>query len=510
MAMIEAGGKIKSLQELAVISRSLKSKGKKVVHCHGVFDLLHPGHIRHFEAAKKHGDILIVTVTPDRFVNKGPGRPAFKEILRAESIAALSQVDYVAINETPTAVEAIKKIQPSCYVKGSDYKESTKDITGGINKEEEAVRSVGGRMVFTNEITFSSTSLINNNFDIYPEQAKPFLHEFSKRYTADNVIERMGQLKKLKVLAIGEAIIDQYVYCQAMGKSPKENIVSTRYVSQETFAGGTLAAANHLAGFVGEVTLVTGLGKDGAEHEKFIRSKLKPNVEMKVFQTQAPTVVKRRFVDAAFLTKMFEISYLDDKPQAEEMNKPMLQYLAKEIPKYDMVFVTDYGHGFISPETVKLLTEKTKFLAVNTQANSANFGYNLITKYPKANFICIDEPEMRLAQHNKFGPLENLMKDLKKKMKVENMIVTRGHNGSMAYAKNQFVKSPVFSNKIVDRTGAGDAFFSLAAPCVAAGFPMDLTSFIGNAAGALAVTIVCNREPIEPVPFYKFITALLK
>lgn len=505
-----SGTKLKTLKEISETVKSLRAKGKTVVHCHGVFDLIHPGHIRHFEAAKKFGDILVVTVTPDRFVNKGPGRPAFKEDLRAESIAALSFVDMVAINETPTAVEAIKRIQPNYYVKGSDYKEAEKDITGGIAKEEAAVRSGGGKLVFTNEITFSSTSLINNYFNIYPEQAKPFLQDFSKRYTADGIIKKMEQLKKLKVLAIGEAIIDQYVYCQAMGKSPKENIVSTRYVSQETFAGGTLAAANHLAGFVGDVTLVTGLGKDGAEHEKFIRSKLKPNVEMKVFQTQAPTIIKRRFVDAAFLTKMFEISYLEDKPQAEEMDKPMLQYLAKELPKYDMVFVTDYGHGFISQEVVDLLTSKSKFLAVNTQANSANFGYNLITKYPKANFTCIDEPEMRLAQHNKFGPLEDLMKDMKKKMKVENMIVTRGHNGSMAYAKNEFVKSPVFSNKIVDRTGAGDAFFSLAAPCVAAGFPMDLTSFIGNAAGALAVTIVCNREPIEPVAFYKFITALLK
>src|SRR3989338_5433489 len=113
--------KIKALDELACIIQQFKEKGKKIVQCHGVFDLLHPGHIRHFEAAKREGDMLIVTLTKDKYVNKGPGRPVFNQRLRAESIAALECVDYVAINDWPTATNAIKKLKPHIYAKGSDY-----------------------------------------------------------------------------------------------------------------------------------------------------------------------------------------------------------------------------------------------------------------------------------------------------------------------------------------------------------------------------------------------------
>ena len=134
-----------------------------------MFDLLHIGHLRHLKAARQFGDLLIVTITPDRFVNKGPGRPAFTEALRAEALAMLECVDMVAINHWPTAVEAIKLLKPDFYVKGSEYREAAKDVTGGIVHEQEAVESVGGRLVFTDDITFSSSSLLNRHFASHSE-----------------------------------------------------------------------------------------------------------------------------------------------------------------------------------------------------------------------------------------------------------------------------------------------------------------------------------------------------
>ncbi|MBI4667687.1 MAG: adenylyltransferase/cytidyltransferase family protein, partial [Elusimicrobia bacterium] len=489
----------------------LKSRGETIVMCHGVFDLLHPGHIRHFEAAKKHGTILVVTITADKYVNKGPGRPVFPQLLRAESVAALSSVDYVAVNDAPTAVNVIEKIKPDFYVKGSDYQDADKDVTKGIAAETKALRSAGGELIFTDEITFSSTSLLNSYFPVYPEEARGFLRHFSKSYGSEEIIKRMNQLKNLSVLVLGEAIVDEYYYCQAMGKSPKESIVSTRYMSQEAFPGGALAAANHLAGFVGNVHLVTGLGREES-YKQFIKNHLKLNISTKFFHRNSPTIIKRRFVDPAFLTKMFEISYLDDSPLAADVEKSLVSYLDKTAPEYDIVFIADYGHGLIGGAAVDTLCSKSRFLAVNAQTNSANYGYNPITKYGKADYVCIDEAEMRLALRDKFSPLENLMKSLTAKSRVENLMVTRGHKGSMAYAPKEglFYQTPVFSEKVVDRTGAGDAFFSVTAPCVSSGFPLDLVSFIGNAAGALAVTIVCNREAVEPPALYKFITALLK
>ena len=136
-----AANKIKTVDELAKITEGLNKKGKKVVHCHGVFDLVHLGHIRHLGLAKKEGDVLIVTITNDKNVKRGPGRPIFNEQLRAETLAHLSVTDYVCIINSPTAIECIKKIRPDIYAKGSDYKKKDEDMTGKIYEEEDAVRT---------------------------------------------------------------------------------------------------------------------------------------------------------------------------------------------------------------------------------------------------------------------------------------------------------------------------------------------------------------------------------
>jgi rfaE bifunctional protein nucleotidyltransferase chain/domain len=155
--------KILSLDDLSRKCHALREEGKKIVYCHGCFDLMHPGHIKYFQASKKMGDALIVTVTPDEFVDKGPGRPVFNQTLRAESIAALECVDFVAINKYPTAETTLRLLRPHYYVKGQEF-EQLKDKTGKIQKEYEVVKEVGGEMRFTQEIVFSSTKLLNEYF----------------------------------------------------------------------------------------------------------------------------------------------------------------------------------------------------------------------------------------------------------------------------------------------------------------------------------------------------------
>ncbi len=503
--------KIKTLDELADTIQVLKEEGNTIVHCHGVFDLLHPGHIQHFEAAKGEGDILIVTVTRDEYVGKGPGRPVFNQRLRAESIASLQCVDYVAINEWSTAVETIKKLKPDVYAKGSDYANQEDDLTGQIYNEEKAIKSIGGRIHFTDAPTFSSTRLLNLHFNVYPEEAQKFLEEFRCSYSAEDVIKRLNDLKKMRVLVIGDTIIDQYHYCNTLGKSPKDNIITTRYLREETFAGGALAAANHVAGFCQDVHLVTCLGIQDT-YEEFILTHLKPNIKPKFFyRDDAPTIVKRRFVEPAFLSKMFEICYLDDSELPQPLNQEVYNYLRVNTGDYDLVLVPDFGHGFIGQKIAEVLCEEARFLAISSQTNSANAGFNLITKYPRADYICIDESEIRLACHDKFGKLEDLAIRLAKELKCNRITVTRGLHGSLTYAtEDGFFEIPALSDEVVDRVGAGDAYLSITSPCVADGNPMEMVGFIGNAVGALKVRIVCNRASVEPVPLFKFITALLK
>jgi rfaE bifunctional protein nucleotidyltransferase chain/domain len=155
--------KILKIRELVDRIVRHRSEGKTIIHCHGCFDLMHPGHIKYFQAAKTMGDVLVVTISPDRFVDKGPGRPVFDENLRAESIAALECVDYVAINKWPTAEETLRLIRPDIYVKGQEF-ENLEDKTGKIQKEAEVIREIGAEIRFTHEIVFSSTKLLKQYF----------------------------------------------------------------------------------------------------------------------------------------------------------------------------------------------------------------------------------------------------------------------------------------------------------------------------------------------------------
>jgi len=155
--------KIIEIENLAIKISGLKSKGKKIVHCHGCFDLMHPGHIKYFQAAKKMGDVLVVTVTPDMYVDKGPGRPVFNQVLRADSIAALECVDFVSINKWPVACETLRLLRPDFYVKGQEFS-MLEDKTGKIQKEYDVVKEIGAQLKFTDEVVFSSTKLLNQYF----------------------------------------------------------------------------------------------------------------------------------------------------------------------------------------------------------------------------------------------------------------------------------------------------------------------------------------------------------
>lgn len=155
--------KICNIDYLAIELAQIRSKGKIIVLCHGCFDLMHPGHILYFQASKEMGDVLVVTVTPDIYVDKEEGRPVFNQDLRAMSIAALECVDFVAINQWQTAEETLRLLLPHKYVKGQEF-ENLEDKTGKLQKEYKVLKEIGTQMCFTHEIVFSSTKLLNNYF----------------------------------------------------------------------------------------------------------------------------------------------------------------------------------------------------------------------------------------------------------------------------------------------------------------------------------------------------------
>ncbi|OGL73288.1 hypothetical protein A3E39_01200 [Candidatus Uhrbacteria bacterium RIFCSPHIGHO2_12_FULL_60_25] len=343
-----------------------------------------------------------------------------------------------------------------------------------------------------------SASSATHRLDRYPEETRAFLQEFQERYRADDVIRRIERIRPLKVLLIGDAVIDEYCYVRPMGKTSKANIIASRILNDEAFIGGIFACANHVAGFCDTVHVVTGLGLTDTK-ETFIRDHLKTNVTMKaIYRKGVPTTVKRRYVDSNFLAKLFEVYRFDDGALHADQEAELHAYLLTVLPQYDVVICLDYLHGLISSRTVELLASQSAFLAVNTQTNAANIGYNPITRYPNADYICIDEPELRLATLDRFGPIDPLLVSVAERLSCPKAIATRGHHGCLTFEAGTGLQSiPVLSQNVVDAVGAGDAFLAVTAPCAAAGMPMDLVGFIGNIVGSRAVMIVGNRETVD-------------
>ena len=507
-----ARGKMKSIAELAEIAAQAKAQGKTVALCHGTFDLLHMGHVRHIEAAKREGDLLMVTVTADAFVNKGPGRPVFPDNLRAEMVASVEYVDFVAVSHGPTADPLIKTIKPDVYVKGVEYKAEGDDVTGGIVPEREAVEAHGGRIAFTEELTFSSSNLINRNLNVYEPELNEYLAGMREQDGLARLLDMVERIKDYRILFVGDAILDQYSYVEPLGKSAKENMIATLHQGDELFAGGVFAAANHVAGFCKEVEIVTLLG-ERESHEEFIRASLKPNVKFKpLYRPLAPTTRKSRFVDPYSLRKLFEVYHMDDKPLQGSLYRELNTMLKKRIAEFDLVVVTDFGHGLIDPGTAEILQAKSKLLCVNAQSNAGNYGFNPVSKYRKADYICLDGPEAKLAVHNKYAdPADLAARDLPDLIDCNNVVVTAGKHGCYAWRKKEGLhRVPALTNSIVDTVGAGDAFFAVSAPFLKAGASMADLGFLGNAAGAMKVGIVGHRSSIQKPAFVKFLTAMLK
>jgi len=511
--VITARDKVVPLEKLGSVVEAHRTHGKKIVLCHGVYDLVHLGHVRHLEAARREGDILIVSITSDDFVNKGPGRPIFPDHMRAEMLAALAYVDYVTIKYGPSANPVLDNIRPDVYVKGSDYENPDEDITGKIQMERETVEKHGGKMVFTKDITFSSSTLINRYLDVYDPPLRDFLENMRGKDSLNTLINLIESVKDCKILLVGDAIIDDYQYVETMGKSAKESMIASSFKGREIFAGGVIAAANHVAGFCDNIEVISAIGLEDS-YEAEIRKHALSNINLNLVRVEGrPTTRKTRFLEHSYSPrKLFEVYYMDDTPMGTKKRSEIDSLIAERAAEADVVIVTDFGHGLIRPSTVETLIEHSKFLAVNVQTNSGNQGYNLVTKFRKADLICIDAPEARLAAGEKFSDIPEIIENhLTRLIDCDKIVVTHGSHGCYAYAKGEGLhRIPAFAKNPIDTVGAGDAFFAVMAPMIAQKGSIEEAAFIGNAAGAMKVGIVGHRNSVEKIPLVKFVTALLK
>lgn len=487
-------------------------KKKKIVMCHGVFDLLHIGHINHFSQAKNYGDILIVSVTGDKFVNKGPNRPAFNENIRQEAVAALECVDYVVLSNSTTSVNNLKTIKPNFYCKGSEYKNHSKDISGEIKNEINTLKTFKGKIVYTGGITSSSSKIINDQIKIFSDEQKAFLNKVKNNFSFEKIQKIIEKFKNKKVLVVGETIIDQYNFAECIGKSGKEPHLVLRDMKTEQYIGGSAAIAAHLAQFCKKVDLLTMIG-DRGEFLSELKKKLPKNVFITAIKkNNSPTIVKKRYIDFISKNKVLGVYKINDDPLSLKQEKDLQNKFKKVQNKNDLIVVSDYGHGFISNNFAKTLSMSKKFKAVNTQINANNMGHHSLTKYKSLNCVIINEKELRHELRDKNCEIKTLVKVFAKKQNIKDLVLTRGAKGAILYSKssNIFYESAALAGKVVDKVGSGDTMLSIMALCLNEKVDKNLSLLLGSLAAADAVQNFGNKKTLKKIELLKSIQYILK
>ncbi len=504
--------KILKSEQISTKIKSIKKTSKKIVLCHGVFDLLHIGHIRHLREAKKMGDILIVSVTSDNFVNKGPSRPMFKDDLRLEAIAALKFVDFVTLSNKSSAVDIIKKIKPNYYCKGSEYSNRQDDVTKKIFEEEKIVKKFGGKMIFTNEVTFSSSNILNKVSDILSEKQKKVIKRIKEKNNKKSIINNLKDFQKLKILVIGETIIDQYSFCDPLNKSGKDPMLVLKHNKTEEYLGGAIAIAKHLENFSKKITLLTMLGEK-MEYQNKIKKEISKTTKIEIINKKnSNTIIKKRYLDEITNNKLLGVYEINDDNLNLSDEKKLQRKLKSIVPKYDLVIVSDYGHGFISTKSAKLISKLSKYLALNAQINSSNVGYHTLKNYRNTDCLIINEKEIRHELRNRTGKVEILMKNLSKLQNISNLIVTQGTEGSILYNNkhNRFHYCDAFSKTAIDKIGAGDTMLSVIGLCLKNKIDLDLSLLLSSLAAAQSVKTMGNKKSLDKISLIKSLEHLLK
>lgn len=503
-----AHGKILPYELAPAIISKLRDQGHVIVQCHGTFDMIHPGHIVHFEEAKALGDILVVTITGEQHVNKGPGRPYFNDQLRSRWLAALACVDYVIVIPFPAAVEAIECVHPHFYCKGREYEAVDNDVTGNIKDDVATVYRLGGAMRYVGSIVFSSTRMLNEHFDPYPPEVKSFCRTVAEECTPDQFRDIVDGFKQLRVLVIGDLIFDRYTTLEVQGLTSKNRILSGRHVADDMQAGGALAVYRHLREFTQNVKLVALAGTEPWLDDALAGFIPPAHLEL-VRSPEFATVVKQRFVEPRMegkeLSKLFSVNFINKRGPNAALQQQLLERISAHITGYDLVLVMDFGHGVMEDPVRHYVQDKRHFLAVNCQTNSNNHGFNILNRrYRRADVFTLDQTELTLATGRREIDYGRELTALATQLGSKYAWLTRGAHETLGRnCVKEITACPPLERTIVDALGAGDAFCAVAALAATSRVPLNVATFMGQLAGAQAVRIVGNSEPIRKAKLLK-------
>ena len=500
--------KIKTREELRELIGP-RPRAAKVIMCHGAFDLVHPGHLRHLMYARGKADVLVASLTCDTHISKASYRPFVPQQLRAMNLAALEVVDYVIIDEQPTPLENLTFLQPDYFAKGYEY--MSEGVHPRTQKEIDVLNSYGGEIILTpGDVVLSSSRFIEA---MPPNLGAEKLHALmeSEGVTFDDLRQALDRCYGRRVHVLGDTIVDSYNYCTAIGSSTsKTPTLSVKLEEQVDFVGGAAIVARHLRAAGADVVFSTVLGDD-ANQQFVLREMEKHGIRCQpVIDPTRPTVNKAAYIANGY--RLLKVDRVDNRPISEKtLNHFKAALSASDVDAY--VF-SDFRHGIFSKATISELTGALKAGPLRIADSQLASRWGNILDFHGFDLITPNEKEARFALGDQDSVVRPLALELYKRAGCKTLILKMGERGMMTYRApshdvRAFFQIDTFAGKIVDPMGAGDALLAYATVLLAATGNNVIASILASMAAAVA----CEHDgntPVTPEQVLEKLTAVEK
>ena len=486
--------KIKTFEELKQIIGARPRK-KSVIMCHGAFDLVHPGHVRHLMYAKSKADILIASITDDTHISKAHFRPFVPQQLRAMNLAALELVDYVMIDSHPTPLENIRTLQPDFFAKGYEY------FNGGVHpktqEEIDALAKYGGEMIFTpGDVVFSSSAFIEKALPNLLVEKLETLMEV-EGLTFESLRQALDSFKGARVHVVGDTIVDSYTYCTTINSgSAKTPTITAKYDQHMDFAGAAAIVSRHLAQAGAKVKFSTVVGNDA--WKDFVAGEMaKAGVETEfIVDNTRPTTNKNVFISDGY--RLLKFDKVDSRPVSDRIVDQLKKSISSS--QVDAFVFSDFRHGIFNTKSIPELTAslpKGVFRVADSQVASR---WGNILEFQEFDLITPNEREARFALGDQDSVVRPLALELYKKAKCKTLILKLGARGIITYIKPSFdVRSfftvDSFAENVVDAVGSGDALLAYSTLSLLTAKSPVIASILGS----IAAGVACEREGNIPV-----------
>lgn len=486
--------KIKTVEELCAIIGP-RPRQRRVIMCHGTFDIVHPGHIRHLLYAKTKGDVLVASLTADEHIQKANFRPYVPEDLRAINLAALELVDYVIVDREPTPLRNLAVIQPDYFAKGYEYS------SGGLNpktvEEIKVLESYGGEAIFTpGDIVYSSSALIDLAPPKIATERLMMLMEAEGIRFAD-LYAALDRCQGIPVHVVGDTIVDSFSYCNTIGGMTKTPTVSVRFQRKVDYAGGAAVVSKHLRAAGARVVFSTVLGDDALRG--FVLDDLaKAGVDVQpVIDETRPTTNKNAIIAEGY--RLLKVDTLDNRTIAERHLDRLKAQIASQ--PADAVVFSDFRHGIFNRHTIPELASAIPagtYRAADSQVASR---WGNILEFEGFDLITPNEREARFALGDQDSVVRPLALELHRRARCRTLILKLGERGLITYRSNSpvdvraFFVIDSFAEQVVDPVGAGDALLAYATLAMVA----TKNEVVASILGCMAAGVECEHDGNVPV-----------